>query len=131
MVWTETSWYRFRSTIAACQEAAARETGATVFAYYVNDPQRLQRALEVFEITGKSMTQWQRQGSEPCPFELLEIAKFVMHRLSKSKHNFDGIMIVKPYSGLPSGYHVLCLYVFFASEKYAAFHVVGIWKLIK
>jgi len=39
-----------------------------------NDPQRLQRALEVYEITGKSMTELQVQATRPCPFKLLEIA---------------------------------------------------------
>lgn len=39
-----------------------------------NDPQRLQRALEVFEVTGRSMTELQNEGSQPCPFDLLEIA---------------------------------------------------------
>jgi tRNA dimethylallyltransferase len=48
---------------------------------HVNDPQRLQRALEVYEITGKSMTQWQRQKTEPCPFDLLEIAVVPPDRL--------------------------------------------------
>ena len=39
-----------------------------------NDPQRLQRALEVYEITGKSLTAHHRKATSPCPFELLEIA---------------------------------------------------------
>ena len=48
---------------------------------HVNDPQRLQRALEVFEISGKSMTEWQQQGSQSCPFEILEIAILPKDRL--------------------------------------------------
>lgn len=39
-----------------------------------NDPQRLQRALEVYEISGKSMTALLGAGSEPCPFDLCQIA---------------------------------------------------------
>jgi len=39
-----------------------------------NDPQRLQRALEVYEISGRSMTDWQQEKSPPCPFDLVEIA---------------------------------------------------------
>jgi tRNA dimethylallyltransferase len=39
-----------------------------------NDPQRLQRALEVYEVTGRPMTELQREGSQPCPLGLLEIA---------------------------------------------------------
>ena len=38
------------------------------------DTQRLQRAIEVFRLTGKSLTQLHRQKTEPCPFELLELA---------------------------------------------------------
>ena len=39
-----------------------------------NDPQRLQRALEVYEITGNPMTRLHQSGKSPCPFELLQIA---------------------------------------------------------
>lgn len=48
---------------------------------HVNDPQRLQRALEVFEISGKTMTEWQQQGLQPCPFKILEIAILPPDRL--------------------------------------------------
>ena len=34
---------------------------------HINDPQRLQRALEVFKITGKSMSELQQQEMEPTP----------------------------------------------------------------
>lgn len=44
-----------------------------------NDPQRLQRALEVYEITGKSMTEfWKEQqmdgGPEPLPYNVVNLA---------------------------------------------------------
>ncbi len=39
-----------------------------------NDPQRLQRALEVYEISGKTITEWQKQTPRDCPFDLCEIA---------------------------------------------------------
>lgn len=39
-----------------------------------NDPQRLQRALEVYEITGKSLTAHHEMATSPCPFDLFEIA---------------------------------------------------------
>ena len=48
---------------------------------HINDPQRLQRALEVFEITGKSMTEWQQKEMLPCPFDLLQIAVIPPDRL--------------------------------------------------
>ena len=46
-------------------EAAAR--------IHPNDPQRLQRALEVYEVSGRSMTELQRAGSEDCPWDLCQI----------------------------------------------------------
>lgn len=48
-------------------EAAAR--------IHPNDPQRLQRALEVYELTGQNLTTLQRnQRFETCPYHLLKIA---------------------------------------------------------
>lgn len=46
-------------------EAAAR--------IHPNDPQRLQRALEVYEISGRSQSEMHRAGTEPCPWPLLQI----------------------------------------------------------
>lgn len=39
-----------------------------------NDASRLQRALEVFELTGQPLSDLHRDGSAGCPFPLLEIA---------------------------------------------------------
>ena len=42
-----------------------------------NDPQRIQRALEVYRISGRCMSEWQRrsrEGERELPFELLKIA---------------------------------------------------------
>lgn len=39
-----------------------------------NDPQRLQRALEVYEITGETITALHRLKRSECPFRLIEIA---------------------------------------------------------
>jgi len=39
-----------------------------------NDPQRLQRALEVYQISGHSLTYWQSKEMPACPFRLVEIA---------------------------------------------------------
>ena len=39
-----------------------------------NDPQRLQRALEVYRVSGKTLTEWQQQETKGCPFELKELA---------------------------------------------------------
>ncbi len=40
-----------------------------------NDPQRLQRALEVYELTGRSLTElWQQQQQQMLPFQVLQLA---------------------------------------------------------
>lgn len=42
-----------------------------------NDPQRIQRALEVYEITGQAMSSlWKQQESEKLPYRLLKIILF-------------------------------------------------------
>lgn len=46
-----------------------------------NDPQRIQRALEVYEISGKTLTEfWQQQSSQALPYNLLKIAFFPENR---------------------------------------------------
>jgi tRNA dimethylallyltransferase len=56
---------------------------------HVNDPQRLARAIEVYRISGKSMTQLTEIKSEPIPFNILQFAiapseKSVLHeRIAK------------------------------------------------
>jgi len=39
-----------------------------------NDPQRIQRALEVYELTGISLTAWQAKPAEPLPYQPVQIA---------------------------------------------------------
>lgn len=40
---------------------------------HMNDPQRLQRALEVYELTGKSLTELTAEQGEPLPYQLSKI----------------------------------------------------------
>jgi tRNA dimethylallyltransferase len=40
---------------------------------HVNDPQRLQRALEVYEITGKSLTELTHEQSYEFPFDVVKV----------------------------------------------------------
>jgi len=48
------------------------EAGARI---HHNDPQRIGRALEVYEVTGKAMSQLQKeQQAEPLPYEVLKLA---------------------------------------------------------
>ncbi len=50
-----------------------------------NDSQRLQRALEVYRITGKSLTQhWAEQSQQKLPYQVLNLA--VMPRERKTLH---------------------------------------------
>lgn len=68
----ENGWQFMHDRLAEVDpESAAR--------IHPNDPQRLQRALEVYEITGKSMTSfWAEQkmdgGPEPLPYRVVNIA---------------------------------------------------------
>ncbi|MEW9798525.1 tRNA (adenosine(37)-N6)-dimethylallyltransferase MiaA [Alteromonas sp. CYL-A6] len=39
-----------------------------------NDPQRLIRALEVFRISGKTLTHWQQQAVNACPYPIVQFA---------------------------------------------------------
>ncbi len=39
-----------------------------------NDPQRITRALEVYRSTGKTLTHWQEQEGEKCPYEITQFA---------------------------------------------------------
>ena len=42
-----------------------------------NDPQRIQRALEVFEISGKTLTEyWQQQTANSLPYNVVKVAFF-------------------------------------------------------
>lgn len=46
-----------------------------------NDPQRIQRALEVYEISGKTLTDfWRTQESQALPYNVLKIAFFPENR---------------------------------------------------
>lgn len=39
-----------------------------------NDPQRITRALEVYRTTGKTLTHWQQQEGEKCPYNIAQFA---------------------------------------------------------
>lgn len=68
-------------------EAAAR--------IHPNDPQRLQRALEVYEISGRSQSDMHKAGAEPCPWPLLQVAimppdRSALHRRIEAR--FDAML---------------------------------------
>lgn len=61
-----------------------------------NDPQRLQRALEVYELTGRAMSElWREQSQEPLPFP---VTKLIVAPTSRSElhqriaHRFDRML---------------------------------------
>ena len=64
----ESGWDKMHQRLAQVDaEAAAR--------IHPNDPQRISRALEVYEMTGKPMSQLQKeQKAEPLPYQVLKLA---------------------------------------------------------
>ncbi|MBU0654857.1 MAG: tRNA (adenosine(37)-N6)-dimethylallyltransferase MiaA [Gammaproteobacteria bacterium] len=64
----EHGWQTLHNRLAGIDPVAANRI-------HPNDPQRLQRALEVYELTGKSLTELQQAvWHEACPYKLLKIA---------------------------------------------------------
>ncbi|MET0106346.1 MAG: tRNA (adenosine(37)-N6)-dimethylallyltransferase MiaA [Sedimenticola sp.] len=62
-------WQGMHERLAAVDPAAASRI-------HPNDPQRIQRALEVYEITGKSLTELQdRDGEQKLPYRLLKLVR--------------------------------------------------------
>ncbi len=57
-------WGAVHARLAEVDPAAAARI-------HKNDPQRLQRALEVFELTGESMTELHQRVVTPCPYDCL------------------------------------------------------------
>ncbi|WGZ94024.1 MAG: tRNA (adenosine(37)-N6)-dimethylallyltransferase MiaA [Candidatus Thiothrix putei] len=61
-------WQTLHDRLAQIDPVAAQRI-------HPNDPQRLQRALEVYELTGKSLTELQQAAwHDACPYQLLKIA---------------------------------------------------------
>ncbi|MES9960482.1 MAG: tRNA (adenosine(37)-N6)-dimethylallyltransferase MiaA [Sedimenticola sp.] len=62
-------WQGMHERLAAVDPAAASRI-------HPNDPQRIQRALEVYEITGKSLTELQdRDGEQKLPYRLVKLVR--------------------------------------------------------
>lgn len=61
-------WPTIHAELAAVDPVAAERINP-------NDPQRLQRALEVYLVSGRTLTDWQQSAEQnDCPFELSELA---------------------------------------------------------
>lgn len=64
----EIGWDKMHQRLAEVDAEAAERI-------HPNDPQRISRALEVFEMTGKPMSQLQKeQKAEPLPYAVLKLA---------------------------------------------------------
>ncbi|HET8898708.1 MAG TPA: tRNA (adenosine(37)-N6)-dimethylallyltransferase MiaA [Rhodanobacteraceae bacterium] len=63
----ERGWPALHARLAALDPVAASRIRAS-------DAQRLQRALEVIELTGQPLSQLQQQASPPLPFRVLKLA---------------------------------------------------------
>ena len=66
-------WLHLHEALSRVDPEAASRINPT-------DPQRLQRALEVYRISGKPLSSYHAQTGEPCPFPLLEIAIMPLDR---------------------------------------------------
>jgi len=65
----------------AMHERLAKVDPVSAQRIHPNDPQRIQRALEVFEISGKTLTEfWQQQSAQSLPYNLIKIAFFPENR---------------------------------------------------
>jgi len=63
----EHGWEHMHKELASVDFEASQRIKAT-------DPQRLQRAIEVFRLTGVPLSRLHRKSVEACPFPLLEMA---------------------------------------------------------
>jgi tRNA dimethylallyltransferase len=62
-----------------------------------NDPQRIKRALEVYDITGKTLTEiWAEQSTQSLPYRLIKIALMPPDRVELRKRieqRFDAMLV--------------------------------------
>jgi tRNA dimethylallyltransferase len=82
-------WPALHAELATVDPAAATKIKAT-------DPQRIQRALEVFRLTAKPISQWQRESlRQPFPFRVLKLVlapreRAVLHE--RIERRFDAML---------------------------------------
>ena len=61
----KTSWQALHDELGRIDPVSAKRI-------HPNDPQRLLRALEVYRSTQKSLTEWQQEKGEPCPYAITQ-----------------------------------------------------------
>ncbi len=86
----EQGWQALHDRLAQIDPVAAARI-------HPNDPQRLQRALEVYEISGKTLTaHWQEQAQQSLPYHLVKIALVPPDRVELRKRiaeRFDAMLV--------------------------------------
>ncbi len=71
---SDVGWEKMHQRLAEVDAEAAERI-------HPNDPQRISRALEVYEMTGKPMSELQKeQKAEPLPYEVLKLALIPSNR---------------------------------------------------
>ena len=82
----EIGWEKMHQRLAEVDAEAAERI-------HPNDPQRISRALEVYEMTGKAMSQLQKEKkAEPLPYQVLKLAlipsdRAVLHQRIEKRFN--------------------------------------------
>ena len=72
-------WQHMHRRLQAIDPAAAKRI-------HPNDPQRIQRALEVYESSGKTLTEyWLEQGRQQLPYRCIKVALMPLDRVNLRK----------------------------------------------
>ena len=83
-------WQGMHQRLADIDPEAARRL-------HPNDPQRIQRALEVYEISGKTLSQcWAEQAQKPFPYRVIKIALMPPDRTAlrqRIAQRFDAMLV--------------------------------------
>ena len=87
----ERGWTAMHAALAMIDPSAAARI-------HVNDPQRIQRALEVYRLSGRTITQWQRESAAvsqrfPCRMLTMAVAphdRTVLH--ARIERRFDAML---------------------------------------
>ena len=83
-------WQAMHQRLAEIDPESARRL-------HPNDPQRIQRALEVYEISGKTLTDfWREQKNQCLPYRVIKIALMPPDRIElrkKIEQRFDAMLV--------------------------------------
>ena len=86
----EVGWAAMHQRLAAFDPVSADRL-------HPNDPQRIQRAMEVYEITGKTLTEhWSEQQNSQFPYRVVKIALMPPDRINlrqRIEQRFDSMLV--------------------------------------